>query len=84
MARLLELGPKAGAAIWWPTTQHSLVHPQDVQTIDARSGEHFHVLASDGSGAGSVEARYDGCASWWTQVSQPIIIFYLCCSMVPA
>lgn len=68
VARLLELGPKAGANIWWPTTQHSLVQGKDVQTIDARSGEHFSVLASDSRGGHFIESRYDGCASWWTQV----------------
>ncbi|CAL8463526.1 g3060 [Coccomyxa elongata] len=67
VARLLDLGPKAGANIWWPTTQHSLVQGKDVQTIDARSGEHFSVLASDSRGGRLIESRYDGCASWWTQ-----------------
>lgn len=62
--------------IWWPTTQHSLVAPQDVHTIDSRSGEHFSILQQQQQQEGehnsqaeaSLEARYDGCASWWTQV----------------
>ena len=54
--------------IWWPTTQHGLVEEEQVQVIDSRSGEHFNALSSDLEGNACLEQRYDGCASWWTQV----------------
>ena len=57
--------------IWWPTTQHGLVEEEQVQTIDSRSGEHFNALSSDPQGNACIEQRYDGCASWWTQVIHP-------------
>ena len=57
--------------IWWPTTQHGLVEEEQVQIIDSRSGEHFNALSSDPQGNACIEQRYDGCASWWTQVIHP-------------
>ena len=57
--------------IWWPTTQHGLVEDEQVQVIDARSGEHFSALSTDQQGDACIEQRYDGCASWWTQVVHP-------------
>lgn len=57
--------------IWWPTTQHGLVEESQVQVIDSRSGEHFNALSTDQHGSACIEQRYDGCASWWTQVDPP-------------
>ena len=68
MERLHGLAAKAGSMIWWPTTQHGLVEQQRVQVVDSRSGEHFNALSLDQQGNASLEQRYDGCASWWTQV----------------
>ena len=69
--RLQSLGAKANSMIWWPTTQHGLVEEGHVQVIDSRSGEHFNALSSDQEGNACLEQRYDGCASWWTQVIHP-------------
>lgn len=59
--------------IWWPTTQHGLVQESQVQVIDSRSGEHFNALSTDEHGSACIEQRYDGCASWWTQVITPTL-----------
>ena len=69
MERLHALAGKADSMIWWPTTQHGLVERANVQVIDSRSGEHFNALSSDQGGHACIEQRYDGPASWWTQVS---------------
>lgn len=58
--------------IWWPTTQHGLVEQKHVQVIDSRSGEHFNALSTDSETDTCIEQRYDGCASWWTQVGSPL------------
>ena len=56
--------------VWYPFTQHSGLSPEDVTVIDARSGEDMLVFKpGDEQGLDSrLEAQYDACASWWTQV----------------
>ena len=72
--RLHSLAGKADSMIWWPTTQHGLVERANVQVIDSRSGEHFNALSSDQGGHPCIEQRYDGPASWWTQVSYALLL----------
>ena len=72
--RLHALAGKADSMIWWPTTQHGLVERANVQVIDSRSGEHFNALSSGQGGHPCIEQRYDGPASWWTQVSYALLL----------
>ena len=55
-------GPSQSAVTSWPFCV--------MQVIDGRSGEAFHALACTPDGGAALQQRYDGCASWWTQVAQ--------------
>ena len=69
IAKLKNAPQRAKKDLWWPFTQHDLVDVEDVNVIDSRSGEDFGIYVKDaeGSGPGSVQLRFDGAASWWTQ-----------------
>lgn len=69
VASLRAAPAEAKRALWWPFTQHDLVDEANVAVIDSRSGEDFGVYVADaeGSGPGSIQLRFDGSASWWTQ-----------------
>ena len=65
----------AKQTIWWPFTQHSTVLKDNVTVIDSRFGESFAVYkpSSDNDPA-KLQAQYDACASWWTQVTQRLTV----------
>ena len=69
VTRLQAAPDVARAKLWWPFTQHDMVAREDVTVIDSRCGEDFGVYAPDvgGHGAGGLQLRFDGSASWWTQ-----------------
>lgn len=71
MSQLISLAERTLTDVWYPFTQHSGLLPEDVTVIDARSGEDMLVFKpGDKQGLDSrIEAQYDACASWWTQVS---------------
>ena len=69
IAKLRGAADEAREILWWPFTQHDMVPRENVAVIDSRSGEDFGVYVEDaeGAGPGSVQLRFDGAASWWTQ-----------------
>ena len=59
----------AKQTIWWPFTQHSTVLKDNVTVIDSRCGESFAVYKpNNDSSPARLQAQYDACARWWTQV----------------
>ena len=69
IAKLQGTPDEARKILWWPFTQHDMVPRENVAVIDSRSGEDFGIYVEDaeGAGPGSVQLRFDGAASWWTQ-----------------
>lgn len=70
--RLSGMAEDARKTLWWPFTQHANISNDLVTILDSRCGDDFAVYcpAKDGDAAqtGRIEAQYDACASWWTQV----------------
>ena len=71
VSKLSNLVERTLTDVWYPFTQHSGLQPEDVTAIDARSSEEMLVFKpSHGQDHSTrIEAQYDACASWWTQVS---------------
>ncbi|CAM6099260.1 unnamed protein product [Calypogeia fissa] len=66
--RLQEMPKKAKEILWWPFTQHSLVHTAGVTMIDSHCGESFSVFKNSlERPRDALVQQYDGCASWWNQ-----------------
>ena len=54
--------------VWWPFVQHGTVKKEDVMVIDSAFSDNFSVYAPPSStSTNSLEHRFDGSASWWTQ-----------------
>ncbi|XP_057966753.1 bifunctional dethiobiotin synthetase/7,8-diamino-pelargonic acid aminotransferase, mitochondrial isoform X3 [Malania oleifera] len=63
--KLQDMPRKAEDILWWPFTQHKLVHKEIVTVIDSRCGENFAVHRVGNSDV--ITQQFDACASWWTQ-----------------
>ncbi|KAL9224591.1 hypothetical protein vseg_000611 [Gypsophila vaccaria] len=75
--RLHTLREKAGDILWWPFTQHQLVHKEKVTVIDSRCGEKFAIHKVDNLVTDKyhdvITEQFDACASWWTQGPDPTL-----------
>ncbi len=75
MRKLESLAEGTLADVWYPFTQHAGLRAEDVTVIDARYSEEMLVF-KPGSGQeqhARIEAQYDACASWWTQVRSNLL-----------
>eukprot|EP00873_Tetraselmis_striata_P013035 jgi/Tetstr1/433299/TSEL_022586.t1 len=62
--RLQSMAGEARRLLWWPFTQHANISNDLVTVIDSRCGDDFAVFQPQ---AGTIQAQFDACASWWTQ-----------------
>uniref|UniRef100_A0ACD6A3R8 Uncharacterized protein n=1 Tax=Avena sativa TaxID=4498 RepID=A0ACD6A3R8_AVESA len=64
--RLISMQRKSKDLLWWPFTQHNLVHVDSVTVIDSRCGESFSAYKVKDNKM-TMTPQFDACASWWTQ-----------------
>ncbi|KAJ7044967.1 PLP-dependent transferase [Mycena alexandri] len=70
LAELDSMPRRSIDTLWWPFVQHGLVKSEkDVTVIDSASSDFFSVYNAQNAGrsVSSLEAQFDGSASWWTQ-----------------
>ncbi|KZF26862.1 PLP-dependent transferase [Xylona heveae TC161] len=74
--RLQSMPSRALECIWYPFTQHQLLSPERITTIDSASGDFFQTSTlpvkaidnyTEDSSAPLLKPSFDGSASWWTQ-----------------
>jgi hypothetical protein len=70
------MSSEARRLLWWPFTQHANISNDLVTVIDSRCGDDFAVFqppraVAGGALSGTIQAQFDACASWWTQVCYP-------------
>ncbi|KAK7388482.1 hypothetical protein VNO78_23298 [Psophocarpus tetragonolobus] len=63
--KLHNMAREARDIIWWPFTQHKLVHDGGVTVIDSRCGGNFSIFKVQKTEV--IAPQFDACASWWTQ-----------------
>lgn len=64
--RLEEMSTKAYEKIWYPFTQHKLLSPERITTIDSAHGDCFQTVNKKNPNQ-ILQASFDGSSSWWTQ-----------------
>lgn len=67
--RLEEMAGRAHETIWYPFTQHHGMAPKDITPIDSAYDDYFQTFSAgnDSPQKCTLQATFDGSASWWTQ-----------------
>lgn len=66
ISSLETMSSKAYEKIWYPFTQHKLLSPERITTIDSAYGDSFQTFNKNDSER-ILQASFDGSSSWWTQ-----------------